>query len=597
MTLRRLALVSCLAAASPFQAAAEDKLAYVIGNTRFGGAALEAPAKDAVSISRALLSLGFDVIRRQNVTAADFPIGARSAETVALYYSGRTTVREDGDIILRGAQLGDTETPGWPVLETARALRASGAQNVLVFVETCQTEGDGLAALPDDAGQMDGILLAVSHDPSIGCPAAEVEDAPEIETAEGAVETETPEIETTEAGTPDPEQSPDASTEQAEEDAGEPAPRFTERVRLALATPDMPLTEAMTAAAGSGWLSDSLSAPVFLWPQKDTENAPAAGQLPAGALEMLANLPADEQARMREVWQDAGLMDESGNVIDRSQQSRPATTIIVAPEASSSGVTIVAPVMTAVSPVIPQNAPGGTRVAGGRVAPVQPAAQRPQGGGSGQSASAGGATNAVQIFTPVPRQAAPAALPTGAGLPEPYLIFGEIRATNASFDPTETGEVQGNALDTSSFETRNQIRNDSPDLYADLVAGGAFDPEDGSTRGLARAIQTELARMNCYTSTIDGIWGNGSRRSVTAYFDQISEAATGLEPTLDLFRKVILNDDVSCPVVRQAATPQRATGGTTTQRNTAPAQQPARQAPAATGGGLNTNNLGSGIFR
>lgn len=590
MILRRLALASCLTAAIPFQAAAEGKLAYVIGNTRFGGTALESPAKDAVSISRALLSLGFDVIRRQNVTATDFPIGARSADTVALYYSGRTAVGEDGDIVLRGAQLGDTETAGWPVLATARALRASGAQNVLVFVETCQTDDDGLAALPDDASQLDGVFLAVSHDPSIGCPAPAPDDARDVETAEGTADATTPET-TLETSTSESEQ----STEQVE--VAEPEPRFTERVRLALATPDMPLAEAMNAAAGGGWLSDSLTAPVFLWPQQDAESDPAGGQLPAGALEMLANLPADEQARMREVWQNAGLMDADGNVIDRSQQSRPVTTIIVAPEASSSGVTIVAPVTTAVSPVIPQNAPGGTRVASGRVAPVQPTAQRPPGGSSGQSASAGGATNAVQIFTPVPRQAAPAALPTAAGLPEPYLIFGEIRPTNASFDPTETGEVQGSALDTSSFETRNQIRNDSPDLYADLVAGGAFDPEDGSSRGLARAIQTELARMNCYTSTIDGIWGNGSRRSVTAYFDQISEAATGLEPTLDLYRKVILNDDVSCPVVRQAATPQRSTGGTTTQRNTAPAQQPARQAPASTGGGLNTNNLGSGIFR
>ncbi len=614
MTLRRPALALCLATCVsvglPLAAFAEGKLAYVIGNTRFGGPALDAPEKDAVSISRALLGLGFDVVRRQNVNARDFPIGARAAETVALYYSGRTSVTEQGDILLRGAQLGDADAPGWPVLETARALRAAGAQNVLVFVETCQAEGDTLTALPETA-DTPGVFLAVSHDPALGCP---VTDVPEAETG-AAGETDAGDAASADTAEDAPaEIETDTASAAAAEDT-EPAsetetpPRFTERLQLALATPDLPLSDAFEAAAGTGWLSAALDAPLFLWPQdSESDTAPGGGGLPAGALELLDTLSPEEQARMREVWQSAGLMDADGQIIDRAAQAAPSTTILVAPDASSSGVTIVAPVSTPVNPVIPQNAPGGTRVAG-RVAPVQPAAQRPQGSGgaaaSGSGARAGdggGASSAVQIFTPVQRSAAPAALPVEDGLPEPYLIFGEIRPINASFDPTETGEVQGSALDTSSFETRNQLRNDQPDLYAELVASGAFDPEDGSARGLARAIQTELARMNCYTAGIDGIWGGGSRRSVSAYFEQISEQPTGLEPTLDLFRKIILNDDVSCPVVQQAAQPARSTG-TTRQRSTAPApaatpqrQQPAQQAPA-TGGGLNTNNLGSGIFR
>jgi len=163
------ALTTALLGALPLTAAAQDRIAYVIGNARFGGPALERPTKDAVSVSRALLGLGFDVVRRQNITASEFAIGARAAPTVVLYYSGRTEASEGGDILLRGAQLGDTQTAGWPVLATAQAFRDAGAEQVLVFVETCQTEGDTLAAPADDA-LPDGIFLAFSHDPAIGCP-------------------------------------------------------------------------------------------------------------------------------------------------------------------------------------------------------------------------------------------------------------------------------------------------------------------------------------------------------------------------------------------------------------------------------------------
>lgn len=548
MTPRRMLIAGLVASCVPFAAAAQDRLAYVIGNARFGGPALTQPAKDAVAVSRALLGLGFDVVRRQNTNAAEFALGGRAAQTVALYYSGRTEATEDGDILLRGAQLGDTPTQGWPLLQTARAFRDAGAAEVMVFVETCQTDEDTLAPFADDAA-FDGIFVALSHDPAAGCA---------VETA-------------------------------AETDAADA--RFSDRVQLALATPDMTISDAFEAAAGPGWLRSALSGPIYLWPQESD----ARSALPEDALALLETLPEAERARMRGVWQSAGLIDAQGQIVDRSGAAQAPVTILVAPEASSSGVTIIAPVATPVSPVIPKSAPGGTRVAG-RVAPSQPAnVGRASSGNSG-----------VQIFNPVVRGPAQAAVPTAAGLPEPYIIVGEIRATNASFDPTETGDVTGTSVDTSSFEVRNQMRGSDPSLYAELVSGGAFDPADASERGIARAIQTELARMSCYTSGIDGIWGNGSRGSVDRYFAQIEEEPTGREPTVDLYRKIILKDDVSCPVVRQAATPQRSTGTTTQRRTTQPAARsttpraaapaPRRQAPAASGG-INPNTLGTGIFR
>ncbi|MEP4196422.1 MAG: caspase family protein [Aliishimia sp.] len=550
MTLRRMFIAGLLASCLPVAAAAQDRLAYVIGNARFGGEALSQPTKDAVAMSRALLGLGFDVVRRQNTNAVEFLIGSRAAQTVALYYSGRTEVTEDGDILLRGAQLGDAATQGWPLFETAQAFRDAGAEEVLVFVETCQVAEDTLASLTDDVN-MDGIFVALSHDPEVGC----------------VVEAE------------------------VEEDGDENEARFSDRVQLALATPDVPLATAFEDAAGPGWMISTLSAPIYMWPQE----AESRSALPEDALAMLEKLPEAEQARMREVWQSAGLIDATGQIISRSAaQNAPTTTILVAPEASSSGVTIIAPVATPVSPVIPKTAPGGVRVAG-RIKPVEPATVNRGNAGN----------NGVQIFNPVVRGVAEAAVATAAGLPDPYIIVGEIRVVNASFDPLETVDVTGTSVDTSNFEIRNQMRGDNPSQYEGFVNSGVFDPDDNSERGLARAIQTELARMQCYTAGIDGVWGNGSRGSVDRYFVQINEPASGREPTIDLYRKIILKDDVTCPVVRQAVAPQRSTG-TTTRRattNNAPraaaprAAAPAARRPAASSGGINTNNLGSGVFR
>ncbi|WP_235438963.1 peptidoglycan-binding domain-containing protein [Candidatus Rhodobacter oscarellae] len=39
----------------------------------------------------------------------------------------------------------------------------------------------------------------------------------------------------------------------------------------------------------------------------------------------------------------------------------------------------------------------------------------------------------------------------------------------------------------------------------------------GAPDGLARELQAELARVGCYTIAIDGLWGPGSRRAMTAY--------------------------------------------------------------------------------
>lgn len=201
-------------------------------------------------------------------------------------------------------------------------------------------------------------------------------------------------------------------------------------------------------------------------------------------------------------------------------------------------------------------------------------------------------------FFPASASSSPAALPTTAGLPEPSIIVGIVsEATRASFSPAVTsGDVTGTEISFDNLTARRNMRQSDPALFATLVESGAFDPPDDT---IAVALQTELARMGCYTSTIDGIWGRGSRASVTRYFDERAGVTpVSLDPVATLFRQLILADEVRCAAVDVAATTNSTPAArTTTPRRTAPARQaaPRRQQQPASRTISNSNRLG--VFR
>ncbi|MEQ8917016.1 MAG: hypothetical protein RID11_09925 [Roseovarius sp.] len=189
-----------------------------------------------------------------------------------------------------------------------------------------------------------------------------------------------------------------------------------------------------------------------------------------------------------------------------------------------------------------------------------------------QTAPARRSSNQVLVFAPTPDTQL-AARAVAAGLPEPSVIVGLIPdQTEASFSPADEtpGEITSNEITYDDIDARRQLRAEDPALFETLVASGAFDPPGPL---LARALQEELARMGCYTAGIDGVWGNGSRNSVRRYFDEIDGAsAETLEPEPGLFRQIIRQDDIACPVVA-AASPSPAPA--------ARRSSPARSAPAA----------------
>lgn len=180
----------------------------------------------------------------------------------------------------------------------------------------------------------------------------------------------------------------------------------------------------------------------------------------------------------------------------------------------------------------------------------------------------------------------PAALRAGTGKPLPSLILGRVEAGQEEVFGIErllpaTVEQVGFAWD--DVAAREALRTRDPELFRDLVSQGHIDPEAAL---LNRALQTELQRMNCYRSGIDGQWGPGSRRSVRSYFDQVDgKDWPDQQPTNELFREILLNGDVACPAA-VAATPARGSNVVTTRRTpsaapvrrTAPAPAPA---PAA----------------
>ena len=341
----------------------------------------------------------------------------------------------------------------------------------------------------------------------------------------------------------------------------EPPGAFTEDLMAAFATPDVPVQEALSQSDGV-WLSADSAAPVVFLSADDRPRG-----LTQSDRDMLDRLSEEDRERMLALWRSAGIIDGNG--------SGPAIS------------TVQSQTIILDAPVAPIDLTGSVALAAPVLSPAAVVAPRP-----GQTGSGG-----VRIFAAPPPSTQRRALPTPAGLPQPSIIVGEIAPTEAAFNPTETlGNLAGTDIG-ADIEARQSLRASDPQLFEQLVSGGAFDPPEAE---LARVIQTELARMDCYTAGIDGIWGNGSRGAVDRYFQQVGTAPVSREPTVQLFRQTIRQDDVVCTTPRvatPAAAPRRSTPrAAAPQRNAAPAA-PAPQPSQPAGRTINSGTLGTGVFR
>ena len=286
-------------------------------------------------------------------------------------------------------------------------------------------------------------------------------------------------------------------------------------------------------------------------------------RLSAEDYRMLDTLSPEAQAQMLALWAEAGIaIDRAGAPTPQASAPRPApreTVVLTQP----------------VRPV----------TGGATLVPIKPAANRVR--------------DAVSLTprTPVPTQVSAARpVPGAGGLPQPSIIVGLIAPTEASFaTATETpGPVAGSIIAFDDIAGRRALRDSDPDTFASLLQAGAFDPPPDE---IVVALQTELTRMSCYTSTIDGQWGPGSRAAVGRYYEQIGGAAPSQDPDVSIFRQIALRDDVTCPAVQAAPRPAATQARPRTVQPAAPAAPAAPPPQTARPSRTINQSTGSGIFR
>ncbi|MGL5010057.1 MAG: hypothetical protein ACRC6I_09250 [Paracoccaceae bacterium] len=345
----------------------------------------------------------------------------------------------------------------------------------------------------------------------------------------------------------------------------EGAPTMAQEMLARITAPGVAVTEQFAGDATGPWVQSTLTAP-FVFRAASSETV-----LTAADYRMLESLSAEDRDKMIALWAEAGIaVDVAG--------ARP---VAAAPGGAAGTVSA--------SPVIVMDA--------GIISPVQAVASPIVAG-----AVVEGEALAVLAAAPAtPRSTGARPVPGAGGLPQPSIILGETETLASLAVPEEAVAPVTQQLDYTDMDARNAAKEADAAAYVELIAAGAYDPPPEQ---LAFAVQTELARMNCYTRAIDGDWGNGSRRALQLYFDTLKVAATTQEPTVEVFRQLLTEDAVACPDVvapaPAAATP-RTTQRTTT-RQTAPAPQAAAPAPAPapapaeTGRRIRTGT-GTGAFR
>jgi hypothetical protein len=327
-------------------------------------------------------------------------------------------------------------------------------------------------------------------------------------------------------------------------------------------TEQFPATPADAAAAPGLWVRSTLPQPFVF------RAATSATQLTAADYDMLEQLSPEDRDRMVKLWTDAGIAVDIARPAPGGVTARVEETVVVISPVQPLAIetaSVLSPITTAVSPILT-----GTEVQGEELAVL---------------------VATPVIAAPTPARAQP--VPRAGGLPQPSVILGETATLAALATP-----APDQLLDYTDIAARQALKASDAAEYERLILTGAYDPPPEQ---MAIAVQTELARMNCYTTTIDGDWGNGSRRALQRYFDTLEVAAPSQDPTVDIFRQLLQKDDVECPeVAAPAPQPAAAAAPRTTQRQTAPAQAaPAPQpaAPAPTDGRRIRQTSGTGAFR
>jgi hypothetical protein len=140
---------------------------------------------------------------------------------------------------------------------------------------------------------------------------------------------------------------------------------------------------------------------------------------------------------------------------------------------------------------------------------------------------------------------------------------------DADGDETESADTAGDAADKAKAgdaaaapETEDAPKTEAqPETAAE---GPASDAEALDPEALALAVQTELKRVGCYFSSLDGLWGRRSQQALAA-FGHFGKAEIGdLSPTAEVLITIRGRDGLVCKVgavEEPAPRPRRRRGG------------------------------------
>lgn len=392
---------------------------------------------------------------------------------------------------------------------------------------------------------------------------------------------------------------------------------FTRALRETIATPGQPVAQTMremrdivTETSGGRqvpWVMSTLSQPFFFNPFRPD----------ADDFARLAAMPEAQQDFLLDIWRSQGAHLPEAEVarrLDRSpdaSESRPESMPESVSEAPLVGVESPVDTSPAPAPADPpeiaeapeplESPEPEDRIA--RAAPdaratpqfsfefledeapeddVQPAPPLPP------TATARDAPTPAASDRSAASTAQPSEDPTGAAIAA--ISARAARAPSVADTPiARIGAMQPPVVLASVAPARNLTpqRRDVSRIIGTDVTDTHLAPDD-----LPRAVQTELARLGCYTAGIDGIWGGGSRGALQEYISRSGAQLTGLEPTGEVWRDVKAAEGTICPAPAVAARPAPAPRTNTTPSRPAPRAQPAPQPsappaapPAASGGG------------
>jgi uncharacterized caspase-like protein len=134
------------------------------------------------------------------------------------------------------------------------------------------------------------------------------------------------------------------------------------------------------------------------------------------------------------------------------------------------------------------------------------------------------------------------------------LIVGQtLRSVELSAPSAASPEAAGTQVASlSQPENLEGARQSAVSGIETLIVGTSANEtgEDKATE-LARSIQTELRRLGCYRTTVDGDWGKGSIRALTDYYRNTKQDIATTEPSVGLLGDLFLRSGRICkqPVI------------------------------------------------